>query len=235
MAERAASPAGDPTRRSELAAIHIAAKDLALEEESYRSLVARFSAGRTESAGEMSTSERRALLDHFRHLGFQRKPGPKPARRRDPRPQAGKLRALWISLWQLGVVRHPDDEALAGFLKRHTGLDALQFADPEELNVAIECLREWCKRVGYVPAAFTAPMKTPQAGSFKPALIAAQWERLAQLGAFPHGTADLGKWLLRLGYGVAAPQFLEHAMADEVILTLGKWLRRLAKPEGETK
>lgn len=224
----------DPTRRAELAAIHVAAKQLALAEESYRALVSRFSKGRTESAGEMSAAERRALIDHFRSLGFKpkEKGAPKRAggRRLDERPQARKLRALWLALWQLGHVQEPGEGALAAFLKRHTGLEALQFADAEELNKAIEHLKAWCQRVGYHPAPFESRLHVPLQGSFKPGLLAAQWARLVDLKAFRYGVfADLGAWLLR-EYGVTAPQFLNDRQADQAIDKLGAWIRKAAPP-----
>lgn len=225
----------DPTRRTELAAIHVAAKALALAEDSYRGLIARFAGGRTESAGELTIAERRQLLDHFRALGFKpkpktRKPGqPRP----DLRPQAAKLRALWRSLWQLGVVSEPGDKALSSFVARHTGIDLMQWTNAEQLRLAIECLRSWCARVGYEARPFKAEVPTPQQGSFAPALIAAQWARLGELGALRHGaSARLDTWLLRMGYQVQAPQFLTREQADEVIATLGNWLRRTPKPEG---
>ena len=37
---------------------------------------------------------------------------------------AGKVRALWISGWHLGVVRDRTDAGLAAWLRRQTGLDA---------------------------------------------------------------------------------------------------------------
>jgi phage gp16-like protein len=235
--------AADPTRRAELAAIHVAAKQLAIVDDTYRALVARFSAQRTESAGEMTMGERRALIEYFRGLGFKARGKAAGARRRPfdkrsggaPRPEAAKLRALWLCLWQLGVVRDPSDRALASFLHRHTGLDALQWADGEQLDTAIKCLRGWCERSGYEALPFQAMVPVPQLGSFKPGLIFAQWRRLAQLGAFRHGAhADLGTWLNKMGFGVAAPQFLTHGLADQAIDELGRWLRRIAKPDPST-
>jgi phage gp16-like protein len=226
--------AADPTRRVELAAIHVAAKQLAIAEESYRALVSRFTAARTESAGAMTPAERRALLDHFRSIGFAPKGAPAPkrgaARRKDERPQARKLRALWLALWQLGHVHDPSEGALGAFLKRQTGLEALQFADAEALDRAIDALKGWCQRVGYNPVPFRAQLQTPQDGKFAPSLIEAQWKRLGQLAAFKHGvSARLGTWLSR--YGASAPQFLGDAQAQRAIDALGRWIRDIAPAE----
>jgi len=230
----------DNQRRRELAAIHLAAKDLALPEDSYRALVSRFTSGRSESAGAMETRERRALLDHFRSLGF--KPKPKTARKRpdqgssrkaDLRPQAGKLRALWYALWQLGEVESYGEEAMAGFLKRQTGLDALQFADAQALNLAIESLKGWCERVKYEVKPFHAEIPTPQEGSYNPGLIEAQWQRLIDIKAFTFGIhARLDGWLKTEGFYVSAPQFLDHEQATTAINKLGAWIRRVKKIQG---
>ena len=217
-------------RRKELAAIHVAAKNLALAEDSYRALVERFSGGRTDSAGAMEAAERTALLEHFRSLGFERaKPGAaaRGARRADVRPHARKLRALWLSLWQLGHVHDASEAALASFLERHTGLDALQFADVTALNVTIEHLKEWCLRVGFDPKPFRSIRPTPQEGSFRPALIRAQWDRLVALGVFRHGMhARLDTWMVKRGYLVGAPEFLSNELADKAIAELGRWIRQ---------
>ena len=228
----------DPSRRKELAAIHVAAKQLALAEDSYRALVGRFSRGRTQSSSGLTGAERRALLDEFRRLGFARSgtPGqaglaarPRAARRRDERPQAAKLRALWLSLWQMGEVADPSEGALAMFVKRHCDVEALQFATADQLRAAIEHLRAWCRRIGYAALPFDAAVSCPLQGSFKPGLIAAQWERLVAWRAFRAGLfARLDTWLGGRGYAVAAPQFLTDAQADNVIDELGRWLRRLA-------
>ena len=235
----------DPARVKELVAIHVAKKNLALAEDSYRALVARFSGGRTESSAGLTGPERRALIDEFRRLGFapvQRgaarvaqagPPAGRPAqryRRKDERPQAAKLRALWLSLWQLAEVSDPGEGALAMFVKRHCDVDALQFASGADLNRAIEHLKQWCRRVGYDVLPFESPFAAPLQASFKPGLIEAQWRRLAALGAFRTGDFARLDTFLR-GYGVAAPQFLSNAQADAVIDRLGQWARQVRATE----
>jgi phage gp16-like protein len=207
-------------RTKELAAIHVAAKALALHDDSYRALIARFTAGRTESAGAMTAAERSRLLDHLRSIGFK----PKQGRRRDPRPQAAKARALWLSLWQLGALRDPSEAALGSFVERHTGVAALQFADGEKLNRVIEHLKEWCGRIGY--------HESGEHADWNVALINAQWDRLIALGALKNGVfARLDTWLHHQGFHVAAPQFLTEPEQHRVIDRLGQWLRRVAPKE----
>ena len=53
-----------------------------------------------------------------------------------------KLRALWISGCHLGVVRDRGDAALAAFVRRATGLDAVRWInDPASAMTAVEALK----------------------------------------------------------------------------------------------
>jgi phage gp16-like protein len=222
------------TRNAELALIHIARKDLALDEAAYRALVSRMSAGRTESSGDLTDAERRQMIEHFRSCGFKRKPGAERGRGGDRRDQSYKLRALWRSLYELGVARSPDDTALAGFVARHTGIDALRWNNASDLRLAIECLKAWCERVGYKSA--SSRMAGPCAGRYEPALIRAQWERLIKLGAMKQGIhASLPTWLHNEGWAVSDPGFLAVADAEEAVKRLGKWLRRVARGQPDAE
>jgi hypothetical protein len=224
------SVAYDP-RKSELAKIHVGKAKLALEGDSYRAIVKRISGGRTETAKDLTEAERHALLDHFAELGF--KPQAKPsgfARHADPRPQARKLKALWWALWMLGEVRDPSDGAMVSYVQSTTGIAVLRWNSTADLHRAIDCLKAWCKRIGYEAKPFHATLETPGEGQYEPVLIEAQWDRIKKLGATKAGIhADLGAWLDREGFHVAAPQFLDREDAQEVVKRLGKWLRRVTR------
>lgn len=220
----------DALRTAELAAIHIAKKQLGLDDDAYRATVERISKGRCSSAGDLDETERRALIGHFRSAGFERKGG--SPRAADNRPQAAKLRALWHSLFDLGATRTRDDDALAAFVCRHTGKEAMRWNRGEDLRDAIECLKGWCERIGYQAAA--SKMEGPCQGRFEPELIRAQWRRLHALGAFEHGIhARLDTWLRNQGWGVADPGFLLVREAKAAVNRLGVWLRKLAAEKAQ--
>lgn len=62
-------------------------------------------------------------------------------------PYAGKLAALWISGWNLGVVRVRTDAAMLGFLERQTGIQHTRFLrDAGDARRAIEALKAWLAR-----------------------------------------------------------------------------------------
>ncbi len=62
----------DPdTRRRELAAIHIAKKDLGMDDDTYRDML--FAIARVRSAGDLDQGGRTAVIEHLRATGFRRR------------------------------------------------------------------------------------------------------------------------------------------------------------------
>ncbi|HEV2675528.1 MAG TPA: regulatory protein GemA [Aliidongia sp.] len=225
----------DPTRQAELAKIHVAKKELALADDSYRAIIGRFSAGRTDSSAKLSPRERHAVLDHFETLGF--KPSaraPAADRRVDTRPQAQKLKNLWQALWEMGAVYEPSDQALAAFVCRHTSIAALRWNSAADLKVAIDCLKGWCRRVGYSAQPFHGRRPTLGEGRYEPVLIEAQWARLVKLDAVKAGEqASLATWMGNEGFRVRAPEDLDRDDGPEIVSRLGKWLRRVSRGKPE--
>jgi len=240
----------DPSYAAEIKLIHTAAKALALTEDSYRDVIRRFSGNRTDSSAKLTPAQRGQVIKYFRELGFApdgRKAsisavgGPyrrgdhadrRVGRAAEPyRPQIGKLSALWHALYQLGVVRNDSREACEAFVCRHTKIEKFRWNHAEDLRSAIECLKAWCIREGYEPR--VCDTASPQLGTYRPALIHAQWSRLIKLGAFKHGaTAGLDTWMANQGWRVTSPCYLEDDAAEEAIRRLGQWLRRISRIEG---
>ncbi|MHC2481315.1 gp16 family protein [Rhizobium leguminosarum] len=138
---------------SSIAAIHVAKKQLGLDDDTYRAKLALITGKR--SVKDMTETEREKVLTVLRNEGF--KPAP-TARRANGRQQltgkfAKKLQALWIAGWNLGIVRDRDDAALLSFVKRQTGIDHTRFLmNANDANRAIEALKGWLRReagVGY--------------------------------------------------------------------------------------
>lgn len=129
-----------------IAAIHVAKKQLGLDEDTYR-LKLTVITGKA-SAKDMTEAERERVLQVLRKEGFQ----PKSNRRGDGRLKltgkyAKKLQALWIAAWNLGIVRDRDDRALIAFVKRQTGLDHTRFlVYADDAKRAIEALKGWINR-----------------------------------------------------------------------------------------
>lgn len=148
---------------SSIAAIHVAKHDLGLDEDTYRAKLANIT-GKT-STRDMTEAERQKVLTILRSEGFK----PKADRRANGRLKlsgrfAGKLQALWIAGWNLGIFRSRDDAALEAFVKRQTGLDAVRFCrDAADARKAIEALKSILAREGGVDwtvATTTHPVQT---------------------------------------------------------------------------
>lgn len=129
----------DPGRRRDLAAIHVAKKQLGMEDDTYRAML--WSIGRVRSAGDLDFAGRRAVLDHLKACGFR---NTRPQARD---PQSRKVRALWLDLKGLGALRDASEGALASYVERVTGVKALQWLSGAQASHVIEQLKAWKKRI----------------------------------------------------------------------------------------
>ncbi|MBP0439461.1 gp16 family protein [Tianweitania sediminis] len=128
---------------SALAAIHVAKKQLGLDEDTFRAVCVRVTG--KSSTREMNDNQRNRLIEEFRRQGFQT--ASKGSRKRLEGKFAPKLQALWIAAWNLGIVRDRSDDALVSFVKRQTGIDHVRFVrDAEDAIKAIEALKRWMER-----------------------------------------------------------------------------------------
>lgn len=131
------------TSSANISALHIAKKQLGLDDDTYRAKLANLT-GKT-SAKDLTEAERAHVLAVFRNEGFE------PANRQPSKILSGKyakkLQALWIAGYNLGVFRDRRDSALIAFVKRQTGIDHVRFLHfPDDARKAIEALKAWLKR-----------------------------------------------------------------------------------------
>lgn len=132
-------------RRSMLAKIQIARKDLAMDEDDYRQIV-------LDKTGRMSLKEASerdlaAVLDVMKAKGFR-----PPSKGKAPvaqHPMARKARALWISLYHLNVVHNPAEQALEAFAARQLGCEKLVWARQSDAYRLIEALKDMARRAGW--------------------------------------------------------------------------------------
>ncbi len=133
-------------RRSELAAIHTGAKALGLDDSLYRDLLERVTGAR--SAAGLDGEQRRAVLDEMRRLGFAKASGKHAGRARLADSAQNRLiRALWLELRDLGVLRDSSERALSRFSERVCGIRELSWLDQAHAAVVIGALVGWRDRV----------------------------------------------------------------------------------------
>jgi phage gp16-like protein len=61
--------------------------------------------------------------------------------------QSKMIRGIWIELHEMGAVRDPSEKALSSYVRRMTGMSALQWLDVKQAQTVIEALKKWRKRV----------------------------------------------------------------------------------------
>jgi phage gp16-like protein len=122
--------------RNDLAKIHIAKKELGLDDATYRGILwERYHRG---SAAELSASQAADLIDLFREKGWR----PVSA------GQRGLIHVLWHKLETAGAIRHPGEPALSTFIEHATGKNDLKRLTVHEASRVIEMLKKWLERAG---------------------------------------------------------------------------------------
>lgn len=135
-----------PDRRAMIAKIHLAKKQLALTDDSYRDVLRRVTG--VESTGNMRADQLDAVLREFARLGWKAR----PARKRSDRPQVRMIWAIWRDI--VALQGHGDDAALRTFVRRQTrtaatpeGISSPEFLDAENANRVLEGLKAWRARL----------------------------------------------------------------------------------------
>jgi len=191
-----------PFRNAMLAKVHLAAKELGLDEDSRRDILERITGQR--SAAGLDDRQLDKVLDEFKRLGWKpmsKGAGPKAA----DSPMARKARAMWLSLWNLGVVRTGTEKALEAFGARQLGVDRLQWADQSQGYRLIEALKAMAERAGWQQdVAGLKPER--QAWSLKARLVQAQARLLGDPVVLMHAMdeRDLDRMATDLGRRIRA-------------------------------
>lgn len=143
----------NPHRRSLIAKLHIAKAQLSMADDDYREVLFRHCG--VWSARDASEAGMIAALKEFEGKGFSARPkmphgksGPGRGKLAD-HPTARKARAMWISLYQLGVVRNPQESSLEGFACRQLKCAAFQWGDQSQGYLLIEALKAMAERAGW--------------------------------------------------------------------------------------
>lgn len=208
-------------RRSMIAKVHLAKKQLAIMDDDYRQMLMDVTG--KASCADCTEAELDRLIGHLRKKGFadRIKDGRRPA----SHPVAKKARAMWISLYHLNVVRDPSEKALESFGKRQLGVDRLAWADQRQGYRLIEALKDMARREGWqqdIPAGVTDPIVFLQRELCKAILV-----KLKAKGVVP-ANWDLAAASWRLaGEGVPPITFTGDSVRwTEIATALGVILRR---------
>lgn len=130
-------------------AIHALLKSMPdFTDEDYRALLQR--EFRRKSSTGLTFRQAAKLIEMLKALGGKHEKVRRASEMAEG-PYAGKLRALWIGLYNLGLVHNADDKAMLTFVKRQTKVEHTRFlVEPADAAKAIEALKQWAARDGGV-------------------------------------------------------------------------------------
>jgi phage gp16-like protein len=133
-------------RRAMQAKVHIARKEMALDEGTYRALVLRITS--RESTASATNAELGALLAEMKRLGWT----PRTGKRHSHLPNVRMIHAIWADMRPL--LKDGSDQALRGFVARQTkspknpaGVGSPEWLKGAEANKVIEGLKAWRSRL----------------------------------------------------------------------------------------
>lgn len=216
---------------AQLKAIHTLKGKAGLDDVLYRGILGRFG---VVSSKDLTASQAGSLIETLKEAA--------PARPAHPKAVAmtgrygAKIRALWISGWNLGVVRDRTDEAACAFVERQTGVQRTAWlVEPAKGRAAIEALKGWLARGAGVE---WPPGHDAEIRDHKRAVVIAQWQRLIDLGIVLSGPVRLaglqtvienhvGRELANL-----ADASLSAAELDGVSTLLGRRIRKALAAAG---
>lgn len=145
------SPLLDAKIKGRKALIHVAKKQLGLDEDTYRALLLRIT--HADSCKDLNLGQLDAVVKELKAKGFVVK-GQKAGQAVASQPTAKKIRSLWLQLRDAGALRDSSERALVAFVKNQTQVDTLHWLTPAQSYAVIERLKQWLARL---PAKAGAP------------------------------------------------------------------------------
>ncbi|MFC5431776.1 regulatory protein GemA [Paraburkholderia denitrificans] len=115
-----------------------------MHDDSYRSVLRQI--GGKASSADLTVTELEKVLEHLKRCGFKVRSSKGACRQADD-AQSKMIRGLWLELAACGAVQNRAEEALAAFVKRMTGADALDWLSSAQASRVIEHLKRWRDRI----------------------------------------------------------------------------------------
>lgn len=129
--------------RQLLAKVHIAKKELGLDDEVYRAILRRLTG--QESAKGLTVRELDTVLVEFQRLGWEPKAATeKPKRSSDKRIR--KIWAIWGELCRRGETHTPTKAGLRAFVQNRTGVSDPEWLKGDDIASVLNELVSWQQR-----------------------------------------------------------------------------------------
>lgn len=159
-----------------IASIHVLKSQARMDDDTYRDFLERETGKR--SAADLNVIAAGRVIDKLREITGVSGAMKGVVTGLDT-PVGGKLRALWIAGYDLGLVKDRSDRAMLSFLERQTGVSHVKFlSSPADATAAIEALKSWLARDGDVK--WDSHVRSQDAN--KRAVVDAIWLKLMRLG-----------------------------------------------------
>lgn len=138
----------NPERTRLIKLIHVARRELDMDDDTYRLMLANMKGlGGATSSAVLSVPKLLLVLEQLKQRGFKVRPNKKAKRPMADDDQSKKIRALWLTLHEIGEVRDPSEAALVKFVRGMTKVAALQWLSTAQASQVIENLKQWQQRV----------------------------------------------------------------------------------------
>jgi phage gp16-like protein len=125
-----------------LAKIHIATKDLGLDEVVYRGLLERVTG--EVSASKCTDLQLQHVITELQRLGWRPVGG---AHRVSDDPQVRKIYAIWNDLGRSKALRDPSKAALRVFTRKRFDIASPEWLNTDQASQLIELLKSWQRRI----------------------------------------------------------------------------------------
>lgn len=142
-----------PDAKRLLTLVHVGRRELSLDDEDYRALLESVTGSR--SAKGLKAAQLEAVVTAMKGLGFKVK-GNATGRRSPPStahvqaPEVRKLRAIWITMKQDGLLHDGSEDALGSFIRRMTananggvGINRAEWLTSIQAERVLEALKKW--------------------------------------------------------------------------------------------
>lgn len=137
-----AAPVDDPRARL-IRLVHVGRRELRLDDDTYRALLA--STVGKDSSSAMTVLELERVVSAMKKRGFKvRQKAGTRTQARDP--VSSKIRALWLDLHAAGYVDDPSEKALNAYVMRSSGIADLHWITGGQATKVIEELKKWRRR-----------------------------------------------------------------------------------------
>ena len=142
-----------PDAKRLLTLVHVGRRELSLDDEDYRALLESVTGSR--SAKGLKAAQLEAVVTAMKGLGFKVK-GNTTGRRSPPSathvqaPEVRKLRAIWITMNNDGLLHDGSEDALGSFIRRMTananggvGINRAEWLTSIQAERVLEALKKW--------------------------------------------------------------------------------------------